>query len=151
MYYLYVGMVGFTVKQCTTRRFKDGELREQYYRCSADGKTNSRQPVTPSPQILGAAKRKRKRRRTIITRSDCKAHIRCKFNRKTGVYTIVGEEVMHNHELSRPEWQHLFRSERNISSQKAELIKSMESSGMKPTVGFRFLSQTACGKENVGH
>ncbi len=59
--------------------------------------------------------------------------------------------IHHSHEMSRPEWNHLHRVSRVITPEKGRLIENMENSLLKPTEGFRLMTQTAGSKEVVGH
>lgn len=85
-----------------------------------------------------------------ITRTGCKAFIRAKKN-SDGVFEIEEHMMKHNHELTRPEWQHLHRSERKITKEKAQVIDMMAKSGLKPAESYRLMSHEAGGENVLAH
>nr|GMD81234.1 protein FAR1-RELATED SEQUENCE 5-like [Ipomoea batatas] len=70
-----------------------------------------------------------KGKRKNITRTRCEASMRVRLNDE-GVYEVAHHITSHNHPLTRKEWVHLHRSEREITSEKAQAIETMISSGM---------------------
>ncbi|KAL8456255.1 hypothetical protein ACS0TY_034462 [Phlomoides rotata] len=68
-----------------------------------------------------------------------------------GIYVVVKHETNHNHTMTREEWSHFHRSERQITDEKARAIEDMTSSGMRATESFRYLAHNVGGEENVGH
>lgn len=159
LYELYrrqAALLGFSVKLSTTKRYAGTQkVRVKYFRCSAEGYTNSKQKATktPSPYIQGQsdAKRKRKPKEVPETRCGCKALMKVKYCKDTSLYIVDLHYMNHTHPYTRPEWQHLHRVERKITPHKATAINAMEYSGMKPTVAFRYMAYNSGGVEHVGH
>ncbi|KAL8479104.1 hypothetical protein ACS0TY_030845 [Phlomoides rotata] len=61
----------------------------------------------------------RKQRQVGITRTDCKAFLNVKRT-KEGIYEVVKHEM---NVMTRPEWDHYHRSERNITEEKGKAIE----------------------------
>ncbi|KAL8473735.1 hypothetical protein ACS0TY_030544 [Phlomoides rotata] len=59
--------------------------------------------------------------------------------------------IVHNHPLSRLDWNHLHRSKREITNEKRKAIEDMISSGMGGMDSFRYMAHDAGGDECVGH
>ncbi|KAL8483256.1 hypothetical protein ACS0TY_026083 [Phlomoides rotata] len=74
----------------------------------------------------------KQKRNVALTRTNCKTVMRIKRN-NDGVYEVVKHIEKHNHPLTRIEWSHLHRSERNITEEKTKAIEEMLSSGMRAT------------------
>nr|GMD82307.1 protein FAR1-RELATED SEQUENCE 5-like [Ipomoea batatas] len=91
-----------------------------------------------------------KGKRKNITRTRCEASMRVRLNDE-GVYEVAHHITSHNHPLTRKEWVHLHRSEREITSEKAQAIETMISSGMRAIDSFRYMVQEAEGEQSVGH
>ncbi|XP_021747548.1 protein FAR1-RELATED SEQUENCE 5-like [Chenopodium quinoa] len=92
----------------------------------------------------------RKPRQVAITRSNCKACIRAKVN-KEGKFEVVAHVIQHNHELTRSQWHYLHRSERKMTEEKAEAIKTMKSSGLTTMDTYNNMATEAGGEQNIGH
>ena len=69
-----------------------------------------------------------------LTRCKCEARIRRKLDFKSGIYLVKQHTTFHNHDLTRVEWQHLQRSERQISmTWNVDSIIAFEDVNIKPT------------------
>ena len=74
------------------------------------------------------------------------------MDNESGLYYIKQHIILHTHELTRAEWQHLHRSERQVSVvEKIDTIKSFEEASIRPTTAYRYLSQDVGGDEYLGH
>ena len=93
---------------------------------------------------------RKKGKQVPITRTGCKACIRAKLT-EDGMFEIDEHVIAHNHELTKKEWQHLQRSERKITQEKANAINNMLQSGLKATQSFNLMAQEAGGIDSVGH
>ncbi|KAL8530525.1 hypothetical protein ACS0TY_007530 [Phlomoides rotata] len=124
--------LGFSVRKGTTRYNTSGKLQEKYFYCSSLGYRECKQSVANDKET----------KRVHITRTGCKALIRVKLQ-GNGCYAIINHVKEHNHELTRPEWSHLHRSERQITDDKEITIEDMISSGLKPTDSFRYMAHDA--------
>ncbi|KAL8472569.1 hypothetical protein ACS0TY_029683 [Phlomoides rotata] len=143
MYKLYCSharALGFSVRKGTTRYNTSGKLAEKYFYCSSSGHRECKQYVPNDKET----------KIVHITRTGCKALIRVKLQ-GDGCYEIINHVKGHNHELTRPEWSHLHRSERQITDDKGNAIEDMISSGMKPTDSFRYMAHDAGGEDCIGH
>lgn len=143
MYKLYCSHareLGFSVRKGTTRYNTGGKLQEKYFCCSSSGYRECKQSVANDKET----------KRVHFTRTGCKALIRVKLQHD-GCYEIIKHVNEHNHELTRPEWSHLHRSERQITDEKANAIEDMISSGLKPTDSFRYMAHDAGGVDCIGH
>ncbi|XP_021761452.1 protein FAR1-RELATED SEQUENCE 5-like [Chenopodium quinoa] len=92
----------------------------------------------------------RKPRQVSITRSNCKACIRAKVN-KEGQFEVVAHVIQHNHELTKPQWHYLHRSERKMTEEKVVTIKTMKSSGLTTMDTYNYMATEAGGEQNIGH
>uniref|UniRef100_A0A803N8K7 Protein FAR1-RELATED SEQUENCE n=2 Tax=Chenopodium quinoa TaxID=63459 RepID=A0A803N8K7_CHEQI len=92
----------------------------------------------------------RKPRQVAITRSNCKACIRARVN-KEGKFEVVAHVIQHNHELTRSQWHYLHRSERKMTEEKAEAIKTMKSSGLTTMDTYNYMATEAGGEHNIGY
>ncbi|KAL8507443.1 hypothetical protein ACS0TY_018113 [Phlomoides rotata] len=143
MYKLYCSharALGFSVRKGTTRYNTSGKLAEKYFCCSSSGHRECKQSVANDKGT----------KRVHITRTGCKALIRVKLQ-GDGCYEIINHVKGHIHELTRPEWSHLHRSERQITDDKGNAIEDMISSGMKPTDSFRYMAHDAGCEDCIGH
>ncbi|PKU64631.1 Protein FAR1-RELATED SEQUENCE 5 [Dendrobium catenatum] len=66
-----------------------------------------------------------------------------------GVWKVKEFIESHNHELDRPEDQHLLRSCRNISDENISVLKSMIEAGIRIVDAFTYLCDEAGGVENI--
>uniref|UniRef100_A0A803N3W3 FAR1 domain-containing protein n=1 Tax=Chenopodium quinoa TaxID=63459 RepID=A0A803N3W3_CHEQI len=92
----------------------------------------------------------RKPRQVSITRSNCKACIRAKVN-KEGQFEVVAHVIQHNHELTKPQWHYLHRSERKMTEEKVVTIKTMKSSSLTTMDTYNYMATEAGGEQNIGH
>lgn len=141
IYHLYVKHareVGFSVRKTTTRLDNFGMVISKLYVCSCEGQ--HRQTVS----------KEEKKKRTYVYRTGCNASLRAKIN-DDGLFEVVHHNTEHNHELTRPEWSYMHRSQRSIGGEKAIAIEEMTSSGMRPTDSFRYMTKDAGGVDIVGH
>ncbi|KAK9734519.1 hypothetical protein RND81_04G145100 [Saponaria officinalis] len=82
--------------------------------------------------------KKRKKRRTTITRTGCKAGVRVKLDDE-GYFVVVDHVLEHNHDLTPTQWQHHHRSERAIPAGEGDMIKVMTEARMPPSIQYRYL------------
>ncbi|KAL3622242.1 hypothetical protein CASFOL_033653 [Castilleja foliolosa] len=130
--------VGFSVRKTTTRWNEDKTIiTEKKYVCSSEGMKRS----TDS----GLTKK------TYVTRTGCKASLRAKLNAEGSLFEVLDHNTAHNHILTRKSWNHLHRSQRVITKEKAIAIDTMISSGMKATDSFGYMAEEAGGEQCLGH
>ncbi|PKU70377.1 Protein FAR1-RELATED SEQUENCE 5 [Dendrobium catenatum] len=67
-----------------------------------------------------------------------------------GVWAVNKSVESHNHELARPNDQHLLRSSRSISDDNAAVLKSMLEVGIRTVDAFTYLSDEVGGVSNLG-
>ncbi|PKU74881.1 Protein FAR1-RELATED SEQUENCE 5 [Dendrobium catenatum] len=67
-----------------------------------------------------------------------------------GVWAVNKFVKNHNHELARPDDQHLLRSSRSISDDNAAVLKFMSEAGIKTVDAFTYLSDEVGGVDNLG-
>ncbi|KAL4304329.1 hypothetical protein GQ457_10G016650 [Hibiscus cannabinus] len=84
----------------------------------------------------------------LETRTGCPAIIRFTVQDNHWIVTRFISE--HNHELATPSKRHLLRSARSLPKDKANVINSMVSAGIRPTDVYSYMSNEARGSENVG-
>lgn len=148
MYSLYckhARCLGFSVRKSTNRFSATDKsiLLSKLFVCSCTGiRTKKQRNSTPGTSV--------KKRRIGITRTDCKARMLVKKT-KEGNYAVVQHETEHNHELTRTEWNHMHRSERQITTDKSRVIEDMVSSGMRTIDSYRYMTNEVGGEENLGH
>ncbi|XP_021723359.1 protein FAR1-RELATED SEQUENCE 5-like [Chenopodium quinoa] len=126
------------------------DLRGSFFWC---GKRNSGFKKTKLVEMVNEEDvnvKTRKPRQVAITRSNCKACIRAKVN-KEGKIEVVAHVIQHNHELTRSQWHYLHPSERKMTEEKAEAIKTMKSSGLTTMDTYKYMATEAGGEQNIGH
>ncbi|KAK8623504.1 hypothetical protein V6N13_118387 [Hibiscus sabdariffa] len=84
----------------------------------------------------------------LETRTGC--HVMIRFTVQDNRWIVTHFISEHNHELATPSKRHLLRSARSLSTDKANVINSMVSAGIRPTDVYSYMSNEACGSENVG-
>ncbi|XP_021759153.1 protein FAR1-RELATED SEQUENCE 5-like [Chenopodium quinoa] len=154
LYEKRAAILGFSIRKHTTR-FKQHTkiVTEKNYVCSAEGKIHSGQKKTKLVEMVDEEDvnvKTRKPRQVAITRSNCKACIRAKVNTE-GQFEVVAHVIQHNHELTKPQWHYLHRSERKMTEEKAEAIKIIKSSGLTTMDTYNYMATEAGGEQNVGH
>ncbi|XP_021714612.1 protein FAR1-RELATED SEQUENCE 5-like [Chenopodium quinoa] len=143
-------VIGFGVRQSTTRytQTEPKKVRGKDFVCSKEGfRVKPKNQKTPTP-IPG--QKQKKKRQVPITRTGCKAFIRAKKN-KEGMFEVEEHVMQHNHELTRREWQHLQRSERKITEDKAKVIDIMAESGLRPAESYCLMAYEAGGENVLAH
>ncbi|XP_021729345.1 protein FAR1-RELATED SEQUENCE 4-like [Chenopodium quinoa] len=154
LYKKHAPMMGFSIRKHTTRYKTHIKIvTEKNYVCSAEGKRNSGDKRTKLVEMVDEEDvnvKTRKPRQVAITRSNCKACIRAKVN-KEGQFELVAHVIQYNHELTRSQWHYLHRSERKITEEKAEAIKTMKSSSLTTMDTYNYMAIKARGEHNVGH
>ncbi|KAL8503230.1 hypothetical protein ACS0TY_022104 [Phlomoides rotata] len=68
-----------------------------------------------------------------------------------GKCEVPKHTLEHTYTLTRKEWNHLHRSEREIRERKVVVIMEMTSFGIRPADSYRYLAHSAGGEEQVGH
>ncbi|KAL8514434.1 hypothetical protein ACS0TY_013518 [Phlomoides rotata] len=145
LYYNHARALGFSVRKSTCRYSRDAvpiELAKLFV-CSCNGEKLKRSDSSSTDTST-------RKKNTIVTRTNCLAMMRAKRT-DDGIYVVVKHETNHNHTMTREEWSHFHRSEREIIDEKARAIEDMTSSGMRATESFRYLAHNVGGEENVGH
>jgi MULE transposase-like protein/FAR1 DNA-binding domain-containing protein len=150
LYYKHARAIGFGVRKSTVRYRKD-KISEKYFVCACEGLTNkTKQPL----QITNQKQDKQRMKGKLIplTRCKCEARIRIKLDFKSGIYFVKQNITLHNHDLTRVEWQHLQRSERQTSmTGKVDSIIAFEEANIRPTQAYAYLANEVGGDEFVGH
>lgn len=162
-YVLHSKAVGFGVRKSSTRytQGKNKKLKGRVFLCNRQGfrcSTKKQSPIvkltTPTtestPKTQGAQNKKRKKRKQRVTRTGCKAYLRAKIN-EDGTWEVDDHILAHNHQLSMEEHEHMHRSNRKVTEEKAEAIDLMLSAGLKPTQAFNLMVKEAGGTDSVGH
>ncbi|XP_021726187.1 protein FAR1-RELATED SEQUENCE 5-like [Chenopodium quinoa] len=141
--------MGFGVRQSPTRwtQGDNKQIRGKDFVCNQEG-FRCKPKIMKTPPL--ANENKKKTKQVPITRTGCKALIRAKKN-KEGKFEIEEHIINHNHELTRKVWQHLHRSERKITEDKAKVIDLMAEIGLKPIEAYNLMTKEAGGEELLGH
>ncbi|XP_021756200.1 protein FAR1-RELATED SEQUENCE 5-like [Chenopodium quinoa] len=154
LYSLHASTVGFSIRKHTTRyRLHTRIVTEKYYVCSAEGKRHTAAKKTNMVLMVDEDNKdlkQRKPRQVSITRTNCKASLRAKMN-DDGKFKVVSHVLQHTHELTRKQWHYLHRSEREVTIEKAEAIKTMKSAGLSTMDTYNYICTEANGEENLGH
>ncbi|XP_056687857.1 protein FAR1-RELATED SEQUENCE 5-like [Spinacia oleracea] len=138
---------GFAVRLSTHRIHPTTRVMyEKYIVCNKHGFRLKRKANTPTV----TEKKKKKGKLVPVTRTGCGALIRAKLN-EDGLFEVKEHVLVHNHPMTRKEWQHMHRSERKITEEKAKTIKLLNDSGLKPTQSYKVMCHEAGGEEAVGH
>ncbi|KAL8498310.1 hypothetical protein ACS0TY_021578 [Phlomoides rotata] len=91
-------------------------------------------------------KTRKVKRKNGIMRTNCKAQMRARLT-EDGKYEVPKHTLEHKHTLTRKEWNHLHRSEREIRERKGVAIMKMTSFGIRPADSYRYLAHSAGGEE----
>ncbi|PKU80227.1 protein FAR1-RELATED SEQUENCE 5-like [Dendrobium catenatum] len=83
------------------------------------------------------------------TRTGCPAMIKFSVD-QDGEWKVNKCIENHNHELARPEDQHLLRSCMNIIEERAFILKSLTNAGIRTIDAFTYLANEVGGREYVG-
>ncbi|XP_021747894.1 protein FAR1-RELATED SEQUENCE 5-like [Chenopodium quinoa] len=154
LYEKHAAILGFSIRKHTTRYQTHTKIvTEKNYVCCGEGKRNSGYQKTKLVEMVNEEDvnvKTRKPRQVAITRSNCKACIRAKVN-KEGKFEVVAHVIQHNHELTRSQWHYLHRSERKMTEEKDEAIKTMKSSGLTTMDTYNYMDTKAGGEQNIGH
>ncbi|PKU77617.1 protein FAR1-RELATED SEQUENCE 5-like [Dendrobium catenatum] len=67
-----------------------------------------------------------------------------------GIWTAKNSVETHNHELAKPDDQHLLRSSGHITEENTSVLKSMADAGIRTINAFSYLSEEVGGVENLG-
>lgn len=138
MYCSYAHNRGFSVRKEHHSYWPNSRnMRDKDYVCSKAG--NKREQNKPSDP----------RYKKLNTRTGCQAMIRFSVSRD-GIWTVKNHVEVHNHELAKDGDQHLLRSARAVDEMKGHLLQAMNSSGIRTTDAFSYLSQEVGGPEHVG-
>ncbi|XP_056687996.1 protein FAR1-RELATED SEQUENCE 5-like [Spinacia oleracea] len=143
------------------RKVGTTQVTTKLFLCSAVGKRNivlKKDQKQEKDELEGllteentsVKKQKRKPRRVAITMTGCNALIKAKLN-DGGQFEIIQHVMAHNHPLTRQQWNHLHRSEREMTVPKEKAIEAMHESGFRPSESFRYMSNEAGGEDDVGH
>ncbi|XP_020703717.1 protein FAR1-RELATED SEQUENCE 5-like [Dendrobium catenatum] len=87
--------------------------------------------------------------RRSCTRTGCPAMVRFLVS-QDGVWAVNKSIESHNHELARPDDQHLLKLSRSISDDNAAILKSMSEVGIRTVDAFTYLSNEVGGVGNLG-
>ncbi|KAL0907915.1 hypothetical protein M5K25_022370 [Dendrobium thyrsiflorum] len=87
--------------------------------------------------------------RKSCTRTGCPAMVSFAVTQE-GIWTVKRSIESHNHELAKPDDQHLLRSSRHITDESASVLKSMSDAGISTVNAFTYLSEEVGGVENLG-
>uniref|UniRef100_A0A803MDV1 Protein FAR1-RELATED SEQUENCE n=1 Tax=Chenopodium quinoa TaxID=63459 RepID=A0A803MDV1_CHEQI len=68
-----------------------------------------------------------------------------------GQFEIVQHVLVHNHPLTRPQWNHFHRLERAMIGIKGQAIEARQESGLKPMESFNYMLNDAGGEDAIGH
>ncbi|KAL2931626.1 Protein FAR1-RELATED SEQUENCE 5 [Bienertia sinuspersici] len=154
IYEKHAALLGFSVRKHTTRYFPGTKnVMEKYFVCCAQGKRNinrKKKVKKDRNDKEDEGKKKRKPRKVSITRTDCKACIRVKYNEE-GLFEVIHHVIAHNHDLTRTQWNYLHRSQREITKEKGQAIESMQKSGLSAMDSYSYMCEEAGGEECVGH
>ncbi|XP_021774234.1 protein FAR1-RELATED SEQUENCE 5-like [Chenopodium quinoa] len=154
LYSLHASTVGFSIRKHTIRyRLHTRIVTEKFYVCSAEGKRHTAAKKTNMVLMVDEDNKdlkQRKPRQVSITRTNCKASLRAKMN-DDEKFKVVSHVLQHNHELTRKQWHYLHRSEREVTIEKAEAIKTMKSAGLSTMDTYNYMCTEANGEENLGH
>uniref|UniRef100_A0A7N0RBL2 SWIM-type domain-containing protein n=1 Tax=Kalanchoe fedtschenkoi TaxID=63787 RepID=A0A7N0RBL2_KALFE len=137
LYNDYARRIGFSIRRAK-QRYRRGEssLTMRQFVCSKEGTKNAKKE----------SKRSYSRN---ITRTGCQAFIQFSINQE-GRYTVQRHEMEHTHDFSDIRKRHLMRSQRSISDEQIELLKSFRKCGIKLSDAIRFLKCQYGGSPNIG-
>uniref|UniRef100_A0A7N0UTI8 FAR1 domain-containing protein n=1 Tax=Kalanchoe fedtschenkoi TaxID=63787 RepID=A0A7N0UTI8_KALFE len=137
LYNDYARRIGFSIRRAK-QRYRRGESR-----------LSMRQFVCSKERTKNAKKESKRSYSRNITRTGCQAFIRFSIDQE-GRYTIQRHEMEHTHDFSDIRQRHLMRSQRSISDEQIELLKSFRKCGIKLSDAIRFLKCQCGGSPNIG-
>ncbi|XP_021761826.1 protein FAR1-RELATED SEQUENCE 5-like [Chenopodium quinoa] len=132
LYCQHAAAVGFSVRKAkqTSKIGTKDIITKKFFVCSAAGLRNS-------------SKKKEKIAEELLTEET-------KLNEE-GQFEIVQHVLVHNHPLTRPQWNHFHRSERAMTRIKGQVIEAMQESRLRPMESFNYMSNEAGGEDAIGH
>lgn len=139
----YAHNVGFSVRNWTARKDRDGQLKYKYYVCSKQGYKKEKQKLSCMDN------RKEVCRKRLDTREGCNAYA-CVKRTNEGKYLVIYFHEGHSHELCTPKKKHFLRSNRKVTDVQKSLLSTLERANVGPTQAFYIMKEQVGGFNNVG-
>ncbi|OMO95747.1 hypothetical protein COLO4_15687 [Corchorus olitorius] len=134
LYQDYGYRMGFSVRKAKNRYHTGTKIiRTKEFYCAKQGFKN----------CSDSDSEKQKKFNKLETITGCQAKIR--FTVEDGQWKVTQFVSEHNHDLATPSKKHLLRSARLLEANKAKVIDSMVTSGIRPTDVYSYLSNEAGG------
>ncbi|KAJ1384772.1 Zinc finger, PMZ-type [Sesbania bispinosa] len=117
----YAKAHGFVVRKDDIRKDFRGNTVMRQFVCNRQGLRNKKHFMRVD----------RKREHRAITRTNCGAKLRVRFNRKKSKWIVVSFEEAHNHELTPSVYVHLYPSYRKMSDADKAQVDSLRAHGVR--------------------
>ncbi|KAJ1430921.1 MULE transposase domain [Sesbania bispinosa] len=139
-YFSYARCHGFAVRRDDVIKDSKGMLIMRQFLCSRAGKRDKKHLIRLD----------RKKEHRPLTRTNCQAKLRVRFDYKTGKYKVVSFLDSHNHELTPAKFVPLIPAYRGLSDGDKAQVDALHSHGVRPCQIMGFLVDKKGGYRNVG-
>ncbi|KAJ1403720.1 FAR1 DNA-binding domain [Sesbania bispinosa] len=139
-YSQYAKANGFVIRKNEIKRDVRGNIIMRQFVCNREGLRNKRHLMRLD----------RKRDHRAITRTNCEAKLRIRFNRKKSNWRVVSFEESHNHELTPPRFMHLHSAYRKLTNGDKAQVDSLHAHGVRTCHIMGYMLAQKGGYSNVG-
>ena len=139
-YNLYGRIHGFSIRRCTTKLHEDYGVVVRIFRCSRAGLRSAKYIDMPN----------RKRQHRPLTRCQCKALLRIKYDFEAQCFVVTTFIKEHSHDLVAPHEVTLLRSHRRVDEGHKNQAHLMQRTGIGVTKIMDVMELEAGGPQNVG-
>ncbi|KAJ1415150.1 Zinc finger, PMZ-type [Sesbania bispinosa] len=139
-YFSYAKCKGFAMRKDDVLRDKKGMVIMRQYLCSRAGMRDKKYLIRLD----------RKKEHRPLTRTNCQAKLRVRFDYKTGKWKVVSLEESHNHDLTPAKFVPLIRNYRGLTDGDKAQVDALHSHGIRPCQIMGFIVDQKGGYRNVG-
>ncbi|KAJ1428337.1 MULE transposase domain [Sesbania bispinosa] len=139
-YFSYAKCKGFSMRKDDVIRDKKGMVIMRQYLCSRAGMRDKKHLIRLD----------RKKEHRSLTRANCLAKLRVRFDYKTGKWKVVSFEESHNHDLTPAKFVPLIPNYRGLTDGDKAQVDALHSHGIRPCQIMGFLVDQKGGYRNVG-
>ncbi|KAJ1424170.1 Zinc finger, CCHC-type superfamily [Sesbania bispinosa] len=135
-----VGAHRFVIRKDEIKKDVRGNIVMRQFVCNREGLRNKRHLMRLD----------RKRDHRAITRTNCEAKLRIRFNRKKKNWRVVSFEESHNHELTPPRFVHLHSAYHKLTDGDKAQVDSLHAHGVRTGHIMGYMLAQKGGYCNVG-
>ncbi|KAJ1430728.1 FAR1 DNA-binding domain [Sesbania bispinosa] len=139
-YFYYARCHGFAVRRDDVIKDNKGMLIMRQFLCSRAGFRDKKHLIRLD----------RKKEHRPLTRTNCQAKLRVRFDYKTGKFKVISFLDSHNHELTPAKFVPLMPASHGLSDGDKAQVDALHSHGVRPCQIMGFLVDQKGGYRNVG-